>query len=235
MADYTLYYWPLPFRGQFVRAVLAHAGAGWEEPGMDDVAAMKDRPPADQPVPFMAPPLLVDHAAGVSVAQMPAILAYLGGKFALIPDDPGRAALTHKIVADANDVLDEITRFGGRSMWTPGEWDSFAEERLPRWMAIFEATGRAHGLTPAGGHVLGGDAPGLADLVTATLWSTVADKLPGLGDMLADTAPATAALSRRIADSPALAAMREDTDTRFGHAWCGGLIEASIREMLDAR
>lgn len=25
MSDYTLYYWSLPFRGQFVRAVLAYA------------------------------------------------------------------------------------------------------------------------------------------------------------------------------------------------------------------
>ncbi|WP_397543854.1 glutathione S-transferase [Roseovarius salis] len=235
MADYTLYYWPLPFRGQFVRAVLAHAGASWDEPAMDDVIEMKDRPVADQPVPFMAPPMLVDHDAGVSIAQLPAVLAYLGGKFALMPDDPGKAALTHKVVSDANDVLDEITRFGGRSMWTPGEWDTFAGERLPRWMDIFEATGRAHGLTPQGGYLLGSDAPGLADLVTSTLWVTIAQKLPGLDRMLEDRAPATAALARRIADLPALAAMRDDTDTRFGHAWCGGLIEASIREMLDDR
>jgi glutathione S-transferase len=26
MTDYTLYYWSLPFRGQFVRAVLAYSG-----------------------------------------------------------------------------------------------------------------------------------------------------------------------------------------------------------------
>jgi len=233
MTDYTLYYWPLPFRGQFVRAVLAHAGASWDEPGMDDVIEMKDRAVTDQPVPFMAPPLLIDHATGVGLAQMPAILAYLGAKFALIPADPGRAALTHKIVADANDVLDEVTRFGGRSMWTPEEWEPFRAERLPRWMRIFEATGRAHGLTPDSGHMLGAPAPGLADLVTATLWGTMTDKLPGLDGMLAEHAPAVAALGRRIAAEPAQAAMREDTDTRFGHAWCGGLIEASIREMLD--
>jgi len=233
MTDYTLYYWPLPFRGQFVRAVLAHAGATWDEPGMDDVIDMKNRAVTDQPLPFMAPPLLIDHATGVSVAQLPAILAYLGGKHGVIPSDPGRAALTHKIVSDANDVLDEVTRFGGRSMWTREEWDPFCAERLPRWMEIFEAIGGAHGLTPDGGQMLGGAAPELADLVTATLWGTMADKLPGLDGMLAQNAPAVAALARRIAEVPAQAAMRDDTDTRFGHAWCGGLIEASIREMLD--
>ncbi len=31
MADYELYYWPVPFRGQFVRAVLAYAGKTWTE------------------------------------------------------------------------------------------------------------------------------------------------------------------------------------------------------------
>lgn len=233
MADYTLYYWPLPFRGQFARAVLAHAGASWDEPDMDAIIALKDRPVSDQPVPFMAPPLLVDHAAGLHLAQSQAILAYLGGKFGLMPDDPARAALTAKIVADAHDVLDEVTRFGGRTMWTRDEWDGFAAERLPRWMEIFEHTGRAHGLTCEAGQMLGGARSGLADLVTATLWGTMADKLPGLDGMLAQNAPAVATLSRRIAAEPAQTAMRDDADTRFGHAWCGGLIEASIREMLE--
>lgn len=32
MLDYTLHYWPAPFRGEFPRAVLAHVGADWGEP-----------------------------------------------------------------------------------------------------------------------------------------------------------------------------------------------------------
>ncbi|GAB4294388.1 MAG: glutathione S-transferase [Roseovarius sp.] len=232
MSDFTLYYWPLPFRGQFVRALLAHAGARWDEPGPEAVAALKDRAVGDQPVPLMAPPVLIDHAAGVSLAQMPAILAWLGTRFALLPRAPGPAALTHKIVADANDVLDEMTRFGGRSMWTRPEWDSFAAHRLRRWMAIFEETGRRHGLTPHGGHILGGDAPGLADLVSATLWFTMTDKLAPLAGLLAAEAPAIAAHGARIMNLPPLAALRAQTDARFGALWCGGQIEASIREML---
>src|SRR5215472_4860198 len=31
MSDYELYYWSVPFRGQFVRAVLAFAGKSWTE------------------------------------------------------------------------------------------------------------------------------------------------------------------------------------------------------------
>lgn len=233
MADYTLYYWPLAFRGQFVRAVLAHSGASWDEPDIDAVMEAMGADVGDQPVPFMAPPLLVDHDGGTAIAQMPAILAYLGQKFELVPAEPGPAALTHKIIADANDVLDEVTRYGGRSMWTRGEWDSFVEDRLPRWARIFEATGRAHGLTADSGHMLGTDAPGLADLVTATLWFTMTAKLPGLQDLVQAHAPHVVSLGERIMSSDALAAMRDETDTRFGHAWCGGQIEASIREMLD--
>jgi len=233
MADFTLYYWPLPFRGQFLRAAMAFAGASWDEPGMEAVAEVKDRAPPDQPVPFMAPPLLVDHGAGVSVAQMPAALAWLGGRFELMPADPALAALTHKIVADANDVLDEVTRFGGRSMWTREEWEGFAGARLPRWMEIFEQTGRAHGLTREGGYMLGTPEPGLADLVAAVLWVTMTDKLAGLRPMLEARAPAIAALGERVMARPALAEMRAETDARFGAAWCGGQIEASLREMLD--
>ncbi|MFC3836879.1 thioredoxin domain-containing protein [Paracoccus rhizosphaerae] len=87
MADFTLYYWPLPFRGQFIRAVLAHAGADWDEPDADAVSDMMSREPADQPVPFMAPPMLVE-AGGVAIAQMPSILFHLGRRFDLMPTEP---------------------------------------------------------------------------------------------------------------------------------------------------
>lgn len=233
MADYTLYYWPLPFRGQFIRAVLAHTGKTWDEPDIDAITGVMGRDVDDQPLPFMAPPLVVDHANDVAMAQMPAVLAYLGTSLGIMPDDPERTALTHKIIADANDVLDEVTRFGGRSMWIREEWEGFASDRLPRWAQIFEATGRAHGLQADSGHMLGTDAPGLADLATATLWFTMTAKLPELTDLVRENAPRVAALAHRIMSTEALAQMRDDTDTRFGNAWCGGQIEASIREMLN--
>jgi glutathione S-transferase len=232
MADYTLHYWPLPFRGQFVRAVLAWVGATCEEPGADEVVALMSQPPVTQGVPFMAPPVLEDHGAGVQLSQLVPILLYLGGKHGLLPDDPGKKALSAKLAADANDVLSEITRFGGREMWTRGEWDTFCEERLSRWMQIFEALGTGHGLTRERGTMLGTDAPGLADLVSATLWGTLAHKMPEFEPMLAREAPCVAAHAARLQEAEPLKALQLETDTRFGQAWCGGLIEASIREML---
>ena len=232
MADYTLYYWPLPFRGQFVRAVLAWVGASCDEVSAEEIVALMETAPGAQPVPFVAPPVLEDHQAGVTLSQLPAILLYLGRKYDLLPAEAGKAALTSKVFCDANDVLSEITRFGGREMWTRGEWETFIEERLSRWMQVFEALGLQHGLSSEAGTMLGTDRPGLADIVTATLWGTLTHKMPEFAPMLAREAPSVAALAARMQQTEVLTVLQTETDARFGQAWCGGLIEASIREML---
>jgi hypothetical protein len=46
---FTLYSWPIPFRAQAARHVLAHAGAGWEEPDHDAVMAVYQAEVSDQP------------------------------------------------------------------------------------------------------------------------------------------------------------------------------------------
>ncbi len=228
MTDYTLYYWPLPFRGHFVRYVLAHVGAQWDEPGFDAVAALKNAPVPDQPYPFMAPPLLEDHATGRRLSQLPAILMYLGRRHGLVVDDDE----TLRIVLDAMDVLTEITRWHGAQMWDRTAWEAFCGARLPRWMQIHDRIGRDHGLTPDAGFVLGTEVPTLADLVLAALWHTMVDRLPGLRPLLHDNAPAIEGLADRIAAGPGVAGM---LDTWQGRPplYCAGKIEASILEMLD--
>ena len=109
MPNYTLYYWAAPFRGQFVRALLAYGGEPWLEAGDEATSALMEGALEDMPVPFMGPPVLVDHAAGVALSQMPAILLYLGDRLGLLPEDPGRRALSIKVVNDANDVIDDLT------------------------------------------------------------------------------------------------------------------------------
>lgn len=231
MADYTLYYWPLPFRGQFVRAVLAHVRASWNEADMEALSSLIRAEPAKQLIPHMGPPVLTDHAADLSLAQTPAILAYLGGKYALIPDDPVRAALTAKIIADANDVLYEMTLHNGAEMWTQERWDNY-RPRLARWMAIFEEHGRRHGLTAKTGYVLGTDSPSLADLVVYVLWGVMTSKLPTLRPVLETTAPRIAALSDRISGLPEQEQLRVRSDVEYGDEWCSGQIEASLRAVL---
>lgn len=190
-----------------------------------------DGPIEAMPATFMGPPVLVDHGADFAVSQMPAILLYLGERLDLLPGDAAGRATTLKVVCDANDVIDELTRDGGKSMWTPKRWEAF-QPRLERWMALWEETGRRNGLTAKAGFLLGGDRPGLADVVTATLWSTISDRFPAIGRTLHTVAPATAGLARRVSDLPALAAVAERARADYGDAWSGGRIEASLRKVL---
>ena len=227
MADYDLYYWPVPFRGQFIRAILAYAGETWVEHDANEIEKMMTAAPGDQPVAFMGPPLLVDIRTGFALSEMPAIAIYLGDILGLIPDDAATRATTSKVVNDANDVIDEITIDGGRELWVPQTWNEFVP-RLKRWMAIWEATGVRHGLTDDEGFLLGTDKASVADIVTSTLWSTMTGRFPVIATMLEETAPRTAALSRRLQDVPSLKALKKESDARYGDAYCGGEIEKSL-------
>ena len=233
MSDYELFYWSVPFRGQFVRALLAYGGASWTEGGDAAIERLMSGPAQDMLVPFMGPPVLIDKTAGVAIAQMPAIVLYLGETLDLLPAQPGLRALTLKVVNDANDVIDELTLDGGREMWTAERWRAFVP-RLRKWMSFWEETGRRHGLQPASGFLLGGGAAGVADVVTATLWSTMTDRLPGIGTLLEATAPMTAALARRVAELPPLAELAAKARRDYGDSYCGGQIEASLRSVLGA-
>lgn len=233
MPDYTLYYWPVPFRGQFIRALLAYAGKDWTEKSADKISALMEKEPGKQPIGFMGPPLLIDHGSDFAIAEMPAIALYLGETLGLLPESAELRALTQKVVNDANDVIDEITNDGGREMWTRASWKAF-EPRLERWMAIWEALGRKHGLKRDGGFLLGGDGAGVADIVTATLWSTMTDRLPKIGSMLEDEAPRVAALVQRMQQNEALAALAAKSRKLYGDAYCGGKIEKSLRKAIGA-
>jgi glutathione S-transferase len=233
MADYDLFYWSVPFRGQFVRAVLAHAGKTWTEAGDAAISRLIGGPVEDMPIPFMGPPLLIDHKANLAIAQMPAIIFYLGETLGLMPATPALRALTIKIVNDANDVIDEITLDGGREMWTQRRWEDFVP-RLEKWMSFWEETGRRHDLKADSGFILGGEAPGVADIVTATLWSTMGGRFPAIAAILEDTAPMTAALTQRVAARPSLAKLADKAREDYGGAYCGGQIEASLRKVLGA-
>jgi glutathione S-transferase len=190
-------------------------------------------PVKDMPVPFMGPPMLIDKKAGFAIAQTPAIILYLGETLDLMPACPVLRAMTMKIVNDANDVIDEITLDGGRAMWTEKRWQDFMP-RLRKWMSFWEETGRRHGLKADSGFLLGGKAPGIADIITACLWSTMADRFGQIETLLQETAPTTAALTRRISDLPPLSKLAAKARQDYGDSYCGGQIEASLRKVLNA-
>jgi glutathione S-transferase len=232
MSDYDLYYWSVPFRGQFVRAVLAYAGKTWTEGGDDAISELMGGMVKDMPIPFMGPPLLIDNKADFAIAQMPAIVLYLGETLDLMPVTFTLRALTMKIVNDANDVIDEITLDGGREMWTKNSWHDFVP-RLKKWMSFWEEIGRRHGLKANSGFMLGSEEAGIADVVTATLWSTMVDRFREIEAILEKSAPMTAALTRRVAALPSLAKLAAKARQEYGDAYCGGEIEASLRKVLD--
>jgi glutathione S-transferase len=233
MVDYELYYWSVPFRGQFVRAVMAWAGKTWTEGGDAAILKLMEEPPGRMPVPFMGPPLLIDKKAGFAIAEMPAIVLYLGETLDLLPADASSRAMTMKIVNDANDVIDEITLDGGRQMWTKKKWQDFVP-RLRKWMSLWEETGRRNGLTAEAGFLLGGETPGVADVVTATLWSTMAERFEAIAALLEESAPMTAALTQRVAGLPALKELAAKARRDYGEVYCGGQIEESLRKVLEA-
>jgi glutathione S-transferase len=233
MPDYDLYYWAIPFRGQFVRAVLAFAGKSWSEHDGGAIAELMERPAKRMPVPFMGPPLLIDRRADFAISQMPAIILYLGETLNLLPEAPAARALTMKIVNDANDVLEEITLNGGRQMWTEKSWEEFVP-RLRKWMSFSEEIGRRHSLKARSGFLLGGEAPSVADVVVATLWSTMAERFGKIAAIFEETAPVAAGLTRRIAALPPLADLAAKARRDYGDAYCGGQIEASLRKALKA-
>ncbi|EJL34272.1 hypothetical protein [Novosphingobium sp. AP12] len=232
MADYDFYYWPLPFRGQFIRAILAYAGKDWTENDSGAIAKLMEKEPRDQPVPFMGPPVLVDTASGFALSQMPAIALYLGDTLGLMPDSAEGRAVTAKIVNDANDVIDEITLDGGREMWTAETWEEFVP-RLRRWMGFWEAIAAKRGLTAGDGFLLGTDEAGVADIVTAVLWTTMADRFASIAKMLEQTAPLTSALAKRMHEVPALAALKAKAFEQYGDGYCGGEIEKSLRAVAN--
>ena len=119
-------------------------------------------------------------------------------------------------------------------MWTEARWAAFVP-RLRKWMGLWEELGRRHGLTPQSGFLLGGLAPGVADIVSATLWSTMSERFPAIGAILDDAGPMTANLARRVSDVPALADLAVRARRDYGDLYCGGQIEQSLRRVLGSQ
>ena len=230
LSDFDLYYWPVPFRGQFIRGILAYAECSWDEHSFDEIEEVMGLDAEEQPIAFMGPPILNDRLQNFAVSQMPAIAIYLGERLELLPSTIEGRALTAKIVNDANDVIDELTLDGGREMWTGEKWNEFVP-RLQKWIRIFQDTGRRNGLTTNEGLILGTEKPGVADIVTSILWSTMADRFAKIEAIIEETSPTIWSLSKRVQEIPSLAALSTKSFNDYGTSYCGGEIEKSLRRV----
>lgn len=223
---FELRYWPIPFRGCFVSYLFAYRDVPLsEESDFEQIEALISRHPAEQEVPFMGPPVLHDHESGRTLSQMPAIVLYVSGELDLLPDDPFELAMSMKVLMDCNDVLMEICRYNGSSMWNREDWRQFRSRRLPRWMQIFEASLERG--------VIGRKSVGFADIGVFALFGNMTRCLPELETELVDHAPGIHALCRSIGARPSLARYVAAEERKYGNLYCGGQIEESIRRMLE--
>lgn len=231
--NYKLYYWPLPFRGNFIRFLLEETGEKYEEASVKEISDLYSRSVDEQTFPMMAPPFLHDLVDDVFLSQMPAIVMYISEKSGLLPQDPYKTAVCNKLVLDSNDVLMEITNYNGNMMWERESWREFRDKRLKRWLEIFEHTGRKFGLGPDKGYMLGGDRISTADIVTYALWGTMIRCLPELSADCRLHAPNISGLCERVGQRPGVKKLIDNQEKEYGKQYCGGQIEKSIRSMLE--
>jgi glutathione S-transferase len=222
---FKLDYWPIPFRGCFVSYLFAYRGVPLTNAAdFDDIERLRSPPPREQLIPFMGPPVLTDRQTGRVLSQMPAIVLYVADELDLKPQESFDQAMAMKVLMDCNDVLMEICRYNGSSMWTREEWTAFRSKRLPRWLAIFEESLRR-------GHI-GRDTVTFADIGVFALFGNMMRCLPELEPDVHAHAPGIHALCETIGAQPSLAHAVAADEASYGNLYCGGQIEASIREML---
>ena len=223
---FQLYYWPLPFRGCFVSYLFAYRDVPLqEEADFETIMDLKSRPPGDQDIPFMGPPVLVDLQSDRAISQMPAIVLYASRELDLLPEDPFDVAMCMKVLMDCNDVLMEICRYNGSIMWERETWFEFRSQRLPHWLEIFEES--------LNRGTVGSDPISFADIGVFALFGNMTRCLPPLAADLRQGAPGIDALCKRIVSKPSLASFVADQEQRYGDLYCGGQIERSIRSMLE--
>uniref|UniRef100_Q07RC2 Glutathione S-transferase n=1 Tax=Rhodopseudomonas palustris (strain BisA53) TaxID=316055 RepID=Q07RC2_RHOP5 len=106
---YQLYYWPsIQGRGEYVRLALEEAGADYVDVargGERGMAAMTKLLQSKQTPPF-APPFL--KAGSLMIAQVAAILLYLGPRHGLAPQSEAGRLWLHQLQLTIADLVGEI-------------------------------------------------------------------------------------------------------------------------------
>lgn len=222
---FTLTYWPIAFRACFISHMLAYRDIPFAiEDDPETIEDLMSRPPSAQDIPFIGPPVLRDDATNCTLSQMPAIALYLAPILELMPAAPADRAMALKVLMDCNDLLMEICRYNGTSMWEREAWIEFRGTRLPRWLAIFEqAVVRGH---------IGRDPLHFADIGVFALFGPLMRCLPALEPDVQRHAPKLHAHCGRIGAHRPLAAYITAEQTTYGDTYCAGQIEQSIRTML---
>ena len=151
--DYELFYWPhIPGRGELVRLALEDAGAPYVDVarspahgGVEALKALLQEHPRVGARPF-APPIL--RQGSLVLAQVGAILAYLGPRLGLAGEGEGQGHGTLALQLTISDLVSEVHDTHhpiGTSLYYEEQTEAarqrttaFLEHRLPKFLDYFE-------------------------------------------------------------------------------------------------
>ena len=211
--SYELYYWPdIPGRGEFVRLALEDACAAYidmarEPDGMGRMMKLMADPAIAHP-PF-APPFLKDGDR--LIGQTAAILAHLGPRQALAPDDPEDRLWLHQIqltiadlVVEAHDThhpLGANLYYEDQKPEAARRAKGFREDRLPKFLGWIESILARN---PKGGDWLVGDAATYGDLSLFHALEGVRYAFPKAAARALKETPRVVAVTERVQERPGI-------------------------------
>ena len=147
---YDLWYWDgIPGRGEFVRLALEAAQIPYTDSAREsggDSANLIDDIQTDRRHPPFAPPYLV--AEGMTIAQTPNILLYLGERHGLAPSDMAGRLWVNQVqltiadmVAEAHDVHHPVAAgryYEDQKAEAARRAEDFRSARMPKFLGYFE-------------------------------------------------------------------------------------------------
>ncbi|WAT14188.1 glutathione S-transferase [Xanthomonas fragariae] len=207
---YQLYYWTgLQGRGEFVRLALEDVGAGYTDVARvegDDAmnTFLEGNEAGAQP---FAPPFL--KAGDVVVAQVAAILHFIGPQLQLVPESQAQRLQALQLqltiadlVAEVHDThhpIGTVLYYEDQKTEAAKRAKDLRDNRLPKFLGYFEQM-----LQRAGGtHVLG--AHSYVDLSLFQLISGLDYMFPKRMTTLANDLPSLKSLQQRVAERPRIA------------------------------
>lgn len=209
-----LYYWPgIPGRGEFVRLLLEETGAEYvdvvREKGMEAMRRMMVE--AAVSTPSFAPPFIRDN--GRIIGQTPLVMAYLGEKLGLAPEEEtGRwwAVQIQQTIADLTSEAHDVHHPLGADKYYEEQMResaaravAFRTKRIPKFLHWFE---RILARNPDGAAFLVGERLTHADISLFHVVDGLRYAFPNAMREAMGRTPAVAALYERVKERPRIAA-----------------------------
>lgn len=215
MPDYELFYWPgIQGRGEVVRLALEAGGADWvdvarrpETEGGGAAAIVKFLKGGEKGMLPFAPPFL--RAGDLLIAQTSNILAFLGPRIGLVPDDEAsraRASQVFLTIADFIDEAHDVHHPIASSLYYEDQKPEslrraghFKKERIPKYLGWLER------VLERDGHLVS-EATSYPDLAAFQIVEGLRYAFPNAMSALEPKLPKLVALRDRVAKVPRVAA-----------------------------